>query len=126
MRTGDPSRMDERMPFIGRGDALTTLGEAVAAARAGHSTSTVVVGEPGIGKTRLLDELCRDADAAGCIVMRGGCDEAIAGASHVALGRAIEPHVRLMASEIDRGERGACGGAHPHRTVADRGPPGRG
>ena len=45
-------------------------------ARTGRSVVTLVVGEPGIGKTRLLDEAATIARAAGMRVLRGEADRA--------------------------------------------------
>jgi class 3 adenylate cyclase/tetratricopeptide (TPR) repeat protein len=45
--------------LVGRGDALATLERAAEAARMGRGRAVYVVGEPGIGKSRLLLELRR-------------------------------------------------------------------
>jgi hypothetical protein len=46
------------------------LNRLVEAVRAGESRALVVRGEPGVGKTALLDYLVTRADAAGCRVAR--------------------------------------------------------
>ena len=43
--------------------------------RSGHGRAAVVTGEPGIGKTRLVDELARQAEAEGMVVARARCPE---------------------------------------------------
>ena len=43
-------------PFVGRGAELTRLTQAFARARAGQGSLTVVLGEAGSGKTRLIDQ----------------------------------------------------------------------
>jgi class 3 adenylate cyclase/tetratricopeptide (TPR) repeat protein len=43
-------------PFVGRDDAITTLGRAFSQARAGRGQAVFVVGDAGIGKSRLLLE----------------------------------------------------------------------
>jgi class 3 adenylate cyclase/tetratricopeptide (TPR) repeat protein len=51
-------------PFVGRGHELDTLEAAFARTRAGHGQVVFVVGEPGIGKSRLLYEFRgRSSDA---------------------------------------------------------------
>jgi class 3 adenylate cyclase/tetratricopeptide (TPR) repeat protein len=45
-------------PLIGREEELRVLLDAVARARAGHRSVVELVGEPGIGKSRLLAEAC--------------------------------------------------------------------
>ena len=47
----------ERLPLVGRDAELATLREAVDAARLRQSRLVELIGEPGIGKTRLIDEL---------------------------------------------------------------------
>jgi class 3 adenylate cyclase/tetratricopeptide (TPR) repeat protein len=46
-------------PFVGRDDALATLARAWAQARSGRGQAVFVVGEPGMGKSRLLLEFRR-------------------------------------------------------------------
>ena len=48
-------------PFVGRDDALATLERVLAAARGGRGQVALVVGEAGIGKSRLLLEFRRRA-----------------------------------------------------------------
>ena len=58
--------------LVGRSAELALLEDALAGA--GSSATTVLVsGEPGIGKTRLVAELCDRAAAAGWLVATGGC-----------------------------------------------------
>ena len=49
--------------FTGRDDALQRLRGALAIARAGRGQVISVVGEPGIGKSRLVHEFIRGEDA---------------------------------------------------------------
>jgi class 3 adenylate cyclase/tetratricopeptide (TPR) repeat protein len=48
---------DRRWPLVGRDAELAVLGDAVESARTGHGRVIELVGEPGVGKTRLLEEL---------------------------------------------------------------------
>jgi class 3 adenylate cyclase len=52
-------------PMVGRGDQLETLTTLLDRVRGGHGALAVVVGEPGIGKSRLLAELRARATDAG-------------------------------------------------------------
>ena len=57
--------------FVGRDRELGELGRALEAARAGSSTTVLVAGEAGIGKTRLASELAARARDAGVEVLLG-------------------------------------------------------
>jgi DNA-binding SARP family transcriptional activator len=71
-RTATPA-----FPFVGRADARHAIQATLEAARAGRAERALLfVGEPGIGKTRVLDELCVEAQAAGGRVLRGRAFEA--------------------------------------------------
>ncbi|MFF0740444.1 ATP-binding protein, partial [Streptomyces sp. NPDC004111] len=60
--------------FIGRGDALAALVRAWRTAREQGLVVALVVGEAGIGKSRLLTEFARTQESA-VRVVRGGCTE---------------------------------------------------
>ena len=62
------------VPFIGRGSALAILLSAAGRTREGFTTAVVVVGEPGIGKTRLIDEFQRSLDRSDFRVLQGYCE----------------------------------------------------
>ena len=57
--------------FAGRAVELGTLGQALAAARAGRGTAILVTGEAGIGKTRLAAEIVGRAGEAGFATLLG-------------------------------------------------------
>jgi class 3 adenylate cyclase/tetratricopeptide (TPR) repeat protein len=56
-----PGGEDASLALIGRDEELDRLRAAVAAARAGSGSLVELRGEPGIGKSRLVEELRRDA-----------------------------------------------------------------
>jgi DNA-binding SARP family transcriptional activator len=57
-RINDTCRSPLTLPFLGRDAEMTALGNRFELARAGESQCIVIVGEPGIGKTRLAEEFC--------------------------------------------------------------------
>ncbi len=69
-------RRMERSPFVGREHELRVLGSAWSRARAGESPQVVlVVGEPGIGKTRLAARFAAEIAGAGGTALYGGAAE---------------------------------------------------
>ena len=64
------------LPFLGRDAEMSALQERFARARAGEAQCVVLVGEAGIGKTRLAEELCMQA------VLAGACVERVATQPH--------------------------------------------
>ncbi len=65
----------DREPLIGRDAELASLRRALDAARAGSAHVVAIAGEPGIGKTRIVDEAAADAGARGAAVVRGRAEE---------------------------------------------------
>src|SRR5829696_75244 len=65
----------DREPLVGRDAELATLRGALEAARAGSARVVALAGEPGIGKTRIVDEAAAEAGAGGAAVVRGRADE---------------------------------------------------
>jgi DNA-binding CsgD family transcriptional regulator len=63
----DPSGMLRGMRLLGRRRELEALDHLLVSARAGHGAVLVVHGEPGVGKTALLDDL---AEASGFRLLR--------------------------------------------------------
>ena len=78
------TRIAERMPapygsavgegcFVGREGVLSDLTQRLDAARAGRGAGVLLVGEPGIGKSRVTLELARIAALRGFVVQRVAC-----------------------------------------------------
>jgi DNA-binding winged helix-turn-helix (wHTH) protein/tetratricopeptide (TPR) repeat protein len=60
-------------PFVGRDERMRQLTDALAQAERGQGQLRVLVGEPGMGKTRVVEELADKALAAGVEVWIGRC-----------------------------------------------------
>ncbi len=61
--------------FVGRAEAMTLLRSSRADAERGQARLLLLVGEPGIGKTRTAAELASEARADGAVVLTGRCYE---------------------------------------------------
>jgi ATP/maltotriose-dependent transcriptional regulator MalT len=62
-------------PLVGRADTLRLLDRALGELQGKRASGLAVVGEPGMGKTRLLDELRARADAQELLVLAGAASE---------------------------------------------------
>ena len=62
-----------RMPFVGREEERARLARRLAEALDGRGGVVMLAGEPGVGKTRLAEELARQADRQGFQVLWGHC-----------------------------------------------------
>lgn len=73
---GPPATADpRRWPLVGRDSELAALRELLVRADTATPGFAVLVGEPGIGKTRLTEELAADASERGFAVLTGHCSE---------------------------------------------------
>jgi predicted ATPase/class 3 adenylate cyclase len=87
--------------FVGRTAELEVLRQAIVLARQGHGQMVAVVGEPGLGKSRLLLELTRSAAVEGALVLETGAE---------AYGRtgALVPLVELLRGYLRLGPHDAA------------------
>jgi hypothetical protein len=65
------------LPFVGRDVEMRRAEHAWHVVHSGGFASLVVSGEPGVGKTRLVGELCRSAHRERALVLFGRCDEGL-------------------------------------------------
>jgi class 3 adenylate cyclase/tetratricopeptide (TPR) repeat protein len=70
-----PLLRDDEAPLVGRAGPLDQLSRCWEEARTGCCRVAMLVGEPGIGKTRLAAEFCRGAYSEGALVLLGRCYE---------------------------------------------------
>ena len=71
----DPTALLTQTPFVGRATELEGLQRKLQDMRAGRGGVVMLVGEPGIGKTRTAEECVERARYAGVLVLWGRCYE---------------------------------------------------
>lgn len=83
-----------RTPFVGRGDELARLERSLTEAVAGRGGLVFVTGEPGIGKTRTLEEFAQRARDQGALVLSGACYDGDFGPPFGPFAEAIGGHAK--------------------------------
>jgi predicted ATPase/DNA-binding CsgD family transcriptional regulator len=86
---------------------MAQLQQRFAEASAGQMTIALVSGEPGIGKTRLLDEMAARAHAAGARVLHGAATEAEGMPPYLPFLEALGQHIRAAPPDQLRAQTGA-------------------
>ncbi|HEX5442099.1 MAG TPA: AAA family ATPase, partial [Ktedonobacterales bacterium] len=97
----------QRSTLVGRQREMAQLQQRFADAVAGQLTVALVSGEPGIGKTRLLDEMAARAHAAGARVLHGAATEAEGMPPYLPFLEALGQHIRATPPDILRAQTGA-------------------
>ncbi len=82
--------------FVGRAEEMSKLRGSLEEAFAGHACLSLVAGEPGIGKTRLAQEICTYARLRGAVTLFGRCYEG--GAAP-----AFWPFAQILRSLVEEG-----------------------
>jgi class 3 adenylate cyclase/tetratricopeptide (TPR) repeat protein len=95
--------------FVGRVDELNTLRTAIDRGVAGHARLVLVVGEPGIGKTRLVEEATTYASIRGARVCWGHSYEGDVGVPYLPFVEALRAYTRAVPDDVLREELGANG-----------------
>ena len=104
-RPGLPAVLIGPGPFVGRARELDRLRSAWQTALAAGTGAVLIAGEPGVGKTRLAGEWCRQADDQGAVVLYGRCDEDL-GAPYQPFAEALRSLVPCLGANRVRGLRG--------------------
>jgi DNA-binding CsgD family transcriptional regulator len=89
--------------FVGRADELGAFDQILAEVDQGRAAAIELVGEPGIGKTRLLAEFAARADARGRLVLSGSASELEQDLPFSVFVDALDEYLQgLDASRLDR------------------------
>ena len=92
--------------FVGREPELAELSACLEAAIAGHGRLVLLVGEPGIGKSRLAEELTAQARIRGARVLVGRCWEAGGAPAYWPWVQSLRTYVEESAPEALRAQLG--------------------
>src|SRR5439155_26349212 len=92
--------------LVGRARELDLLEGQLAAAAEGRAGVAFISGEPGIGKTCLLDALAVRAARGGATVLRGGASEAEGMPPYLPFLEALGAHIRAADPEVLRVQAG--------------------
>ena len=93
---GRAARLGTSTPFVGREAEHARLAAAWAEARSGRRQAVLLGGEPGIGKTRLADQVAGIAEDDGAVVLRGRCTEDL-GIPYQPFAEALRQHADTFA-----------------------------
>jgi tetratricopeptide (TPR) repeat protein len=115
-----PPALDQRDAFVGRERELATLWDAWHEARNGHERLVEIVGDAGMGKTRLIAEFARRVADSGATVLYGACTPSV----HIAYQpfvNAITTYVQPLARQERAGLVTDEGGGPLERLVPELG-----
>lgn len=92
-------RLQISKKLYGREDALALLAQSIEAAGQGRVRAVLVRGYSGIGKSALVEEVCRRANAQDSQFLSGKHDQYLRNIPYSALADAMEDHVRQLLAE---------------------------
>ncbi len=93
-----------RTPFVGRVKEMARLQAKLDESRAGHGGLAMLVGEPGIGKSRTIEEFCEQARSGGALVLAGRCFESEWAPPYAPFAEAIAAYARDADPDILRAD----------------------
>ena len=93
-----PAAISLHLPFVGRDREWALLADLLRRAMDGQGRIVLVSGEPGIGKTRLLEELAGLATARGAHVLVGQCYELEQNAAYAPIVEALRGLLPLLSA----------------------------
>ena len=120
-RASRPTEPVAGSTLVGRASEIAVLTEAARAAAAGRGRAVVISGEPGIGKTRLAEEVVRAATADGFVVAWARCHESAASAPYWGYTQIAEQLLEagVVSDDARDGISAAGGGVHTIDPGAD-------
>jgi len=92
--------------FVGRGKEIARLQAKLDEARAGHGGLVMLVGEPGIGKSRTIEEFAEQARSGGALVLAGRCFEGEWAPPYAPFAEAIAGYAKDAAPDVLQADLG--------------------
>jgi class 3 adenylate cyclase/tetratricopeptide (TPR) repeat protein len=109
--TEQPGLLLSRTPFVGREGELSRIKAKLADARAGRGGLVMLVGEPGIRKSRMIEEFTEHARTDGAAVLFGACFEGEWVPPFAPFADAIDNYAKEAAVEALQADLGHSAGA---------------
>src|SRR6266567_5709407 len=97
-----PSSSSRILPLVGRLREMTLVMDVYDVAKDESARVVLMTGEPGIGKTRLLDEIALRAARDGAVVLRGGNSEAEGMPPYLPFLEALGQHIQITSLDYLR------------------------
>ncbi|GAG32160.1 unnamed protein product, partial [marine sediment metagenome] len=94
--------LPERTPFVGRESERAALRRLLEQAARGQGALVMIAGEPGIGKTRLAEELLLEARQRGLLAWTGHCYEMKGAPPYIPFVEILETAARVVPPEALR------------------------
>jgi len=92
----------ERTPFVGRQEERADLRRCLDQAARGRGALVMIGGEPGVGKTRLAEELLLEARQRGVLTLTGHCNEMEGAPPYIPFVEMLEATARTVPREAFR------------------------
>ncbi|MEE9286423.1 MAG: AAA family ATPase [Dehalococcoidia bacterium] len=100
--TTAPPALVERTPFVGREAERADLWRCLDQAAKGRGALVMIGGEPGVGKTRLAEELMAEARQRGLLTLTGHCYEMEGAPPYIPFVEIVEASARVVPPEALR------------------------
>jgi class 3 adenylate cyclase/tetratricopeptide (TPR) repeat protein len=97
--TQQPGVLLSRTPFVGREGEMSRIKGKLGEARSGRGALVMLVGEPGIGKSRMIEEFIEHARGDGAAVLFGACFEGEWVPPYAPFAEALDGYVKEAAVE---------------------------
>jgi len=109
-RTASPLGPAERTPLAGREEEMADLRRLLDQALGGRGGMALIGGEPGLGKTRLAEEVLEEASGRGFLALTGRCYEMEGAPPYMPLVEILQTAAKVVPPEVFREALGDAAG----------------